>query len=113
MNDMKLRLVDHSAYNVEYVEDDTLTIAVALVSCLITILFDLIMKITAHYTIEVNEEELHTLHSLVSHEIQTHPITNATGPLEREHNEELIAMELSLREHMPHDNDEPLKMVKI
>ena len=42
MNDMKLRLVDHSAYNVEYVEDDTLTIAVALVSCLITILSDLL-----------------------------------------------------------------------
>ena len=42
MSDMKLRLVDHSAYNVEYVEEDTLTIAVALVSCLITILLDLL-----------------------------------------------------------------------
>ena len=39
---MKLRLLDHTRYNVEYVEEDTLTIVVALVSCFITILLDLL-----------------------------------------------------------------------
>ena len=42
MSDMKLRLLDHTRYNVEYVEEDTLTIIVALASCFITILLDLL-----------------------------------------------------------------------
>ncbi len=76
MNDMKLRLVDHSTYNVEYVEYDPITIAIALVSVLITVLHHNLWPTQLTSTTSTTQDSTGT--SIVIHE-QAQPGTGLTN----------------------------------
>ena len=62
--------------------------------------------IKASFTIEIDEDELKTLHSLIDGDMQEFPESEIDGPRIKKHNKMLKQMLETLGEYMPHESDE-------